>query len=113
MAGSEHNADYRANHSADYNADAPLSASRRTVLSVAGATGLALMMPTHKILAQRDGIDIHENLLGIKIPAQPVVEASGRPLTFLSTIADENWAAHFCPLAICAGNIETLSEQGS
>jgi branched-chain amino acid transport system substrate-binding protein len=40
MAGSEHNADYRANHSAD----APLSASRRTVLSAAGATGRALMM---------------------------------------------------------------------
>jgi hypothetical protein len=46
MAGSEHNADYRANHSADHNADTPLSASRRMVLSAAGATGLALMMLT-------------------------------------------------------------------
>ena len=42
MTGSDHNTD----HGSDYSADTPLSTSRRTVLSAAGATGLALMMPS-------------------------------------------------------------------
>jgi hypothetical protein len=40
-------------------------------------------------------VDIHENLLLIKIPAKAVTQASGRPPAFLATVADEDLPTHW------------------
>ena len=47
-----------------------------------------------EVFAQRNRIDVHENLLRREISTQAEMQALRRPSTFLSTIAGEDLAAH-------------------
>ncbi|MBV8416149.1 MAG: hypothetical protein JO251_13145, partial [Verrucomicrobia bacterium] len=39
-------------------------------------------------------VQIHENLIRIKIPTQAVAQTPSRPAAFLATVADEDLPAH-------------------